>query len=157
MIIVMKADLPADSLELKRVVELAESYPGIHAELHRVQGATRSLTEMYLLGPTEAVPAQPFEGSDCVEKVVRITQKFRYIGRHSASLDAVGFEYNGVSLSQETFHIFPGLCAVDTPESVEQTFAALARHDIRTARAGAYKPRTSPYDFQGRGAACLPH
>jgi len=144
MIIVMKADLPADSPDLKRVVELAESYPGIHAELHRVQGATRSLTEMYLLGPTEAVPAQPFEGFDCVEKVVRITQKFRYIGRHAATLDAVGFEYNGVQFSQDAFHVFPGLCAVDTRESVDETFAAIARHDLHTSRAGSYKPRTSP-------------
>jgi 3-deoxy-7-phosphoheptulonate synthase len=36
-------------------------------------------------------------------------------------------------------------------------FAALAEHGIVTTRAGAYKPRTSPYDFQGRGAACLPY
>jgi 3-deoxy-7-phosphoheptulonate synthase len=157
MIIVMKADLPADSPELKRVIALAESYPGIHVDLHRIQGATRSLTELYVLGPTEAVPLQPFEGFDCVEKVVRVTQKFRAIGRHDGQLDAVGFDYNGVTLSQDTFHVFPGLCAVDTPEHVAQTFAALASHGIKTARMGVYKPRTSPYDFQGRGAACLPH
>jgi 3-deoxy-7-phosphoheptulonate synthase len=156
MIIVMKADLPADSPELKRVIALAESYPGIHVDLHRIQGDTRSLTELYVLGPTEAVPLQPFEGFDCVEKVVRVKQKFRAIGRHDGQLEAMGFTYNGVTLSQETFTVFPGLCAVDTPEHVDQTFAALARHGIVTARMGVYKPRTSPYDFQGRGAACLP-
>jgi 3-deoxy-7-phosphoheptulonate synthase len=156
MIIVMKADLPADSTELKRVVALAESYPGIHVELHRIQGDTRSLTELYLLGPTEAVPLQPFEGFDCVEKVVRVKQKFRAIGRHDGQLEAMGFTYNGVTLSQDTFHVFPGLCAVDTPEHVDQTFAALASRGIVTARMGVYKPRTSPYDFQGRGAGCLP-
>jgi 3-deoxy-7-phosphoheptulonate synthase len=156
MIIVMKADLPADSPELQRVIALAESYPGIRVELHRIQGETRSLTELYLLGPTEAVPLQPFEGFDCVEKVVRVKQKFRAIGRHDGQLEAVGFTYQGVTLSQDTFLVFPGLCAVDTPEHVDQTFAALARHGIVTARMGVYKPRTSPYDFQGRGAGCLP-
>jgi 3-deoxy-7-phosphoheptulonate synthase len=156
MIIVMKADLPADSSDLKRVVETAESYPGIRVELHRIQGETRSLTEVYLLGPTEAVPLTPFEGFDCVEKVVRVKQKFRAIGRHDGQLEAVGFTYNGVTLSQDTFHVFPGLCAVDTPEHVDLTFAALKQHGIVTARMGVYKPRTSPYDFQGRGAACLP-
>jgi len=157
MIIVMKADLPADSPEMRQVVALAESYPGIRTELHRIQGATRSLTEVYLLGPTGVVPAAPFEEFECVEKVVRITQKFRFIGRHDGDLEAVGFEYNGVRMSQDTLHVFPGLCAVDSRETVDRTFAALARLGVVTTRAGAYKPRTSPYDFQGRGAACLPY
>lgn len=155
MIIVMKADLPPDSPELARVIALAESFPGITTRVHRVQGATRSLTEVYLLGPTGVVPTQPFEEFDCVERVVRIREKYRAIGRHDEALE-VGFEYNGVTISQDTLHLFPGLCAVDTREHVDQTFAALAAHGIVTARAGAYKPRTSPYDFQGHGSACLP-
>ena len=156
MIIVMKADLPADSSELNRIIETARAYPGITTEVHRVQGATRSLTEVYLLGPTGVVPSIKFEQFESVEKVVRITQKFRSIGRHDGAIDSVGFEYNGVRISQDSLHLFPGLCAVDTRENVGRTFAALERHGIVTARAGAYKPRTSPYDFQGRGAACLP-
>jgi len=68
----------------------------------------------------------------------------------------MGFEYNGVTMSQGTFHVFAGLCAIDNRENVEATFAALKRHGIVTTRAGAYKPRTSPYDFQGHGASCLP-
>jgi 3-deoxy-7-phosphoheptulonate synthase len=157
MIIVMKADLPGDSPELKKVITLAESYPGVTTQVLRVEGATRSLTEVHLHGSTGMVPLTPFEEFECVEKVVRVTQKFRAIGRHDGAIEAMGFEYNGVRISQETLHVFPGLCAVDTRENVEATFAALAAHGIRTARAGAYKPRTSPYDFQGRGAACLPY
>jgi len=77
MIIVMKADLAADSPDLKRVVALAESYPGITTQIHRIQGATRSLTEVYLLGPTGVVPQTTFEEFESVEQVVRITQKYR--------------------------------------------------------------------------------
>lgn len=157
MIIVMKADIPSDSSQLARVIELAESYPGIHTQVHRIQGATRSLTEVYLLGETAAIPTGPFMNFEGVERVVRITEKFRAIGRHEGGLEAVGFEYNGVRLSQESFHVFPGLCAVDTRENVERTFKALAERGIVTTRAGAYKPRTSPYDFQGLGASCLPY
>jgi 3-deoxy-7-phosphoheptulonate synthase len=155
-IIVIKADVPEDSPELQQVIALAQGYPGITTQIHRIQGATRSLTEVYLLGPTGVVPQAPFEEFEVVEQVVRITQKFRFIGRHGATLEAVGFEYNGVRISQETFHVFAGLCAVDTREHVQATFAALQRHGIVTTRAGAYKPRTSPYDFQGHGADCLP-
>jgi 3-deoxy-7-phosphoheptulonate synthase len=156
LIIVMKADVPRDSPELQRVIDLAESFPGVTTELHQIQGATRSLTEVYLLGPTGVIPTKPFEEFACVEKVVRITEKFRAIGRHGGGLEPVGFDYNGVRIAQDTFHLFPGLCAVDSPENLDAMFGALAQHGIVTTRAGAYKPRTSPYDFQGQGARCLP-
>ena len=157
MIIVLRADLRADSPELGQVLKRASSYPGIQTDVKRIEGATRSVTEVYLLGPTHAVPSTAFEEFDFVEKVVRITQKYRFIGTHDAGLKGVGFEYNGVEFSQESLHVFPGLCAVDTREHVEQTFSALAQHGIVTARAGAYKPRSSPYDFQGHGSQCLPY
>ncbi|MBW2270089.1 MAG: 3-deoxy-7-phosphoheptulonate synthase [Deltaproteobacteria bacterium] len=156
MIIVLKADTEASSPEVRRLIAQAESYPDVHTELHRIQGATRSVTEVYLLGHTGVIPTEPFEEHACVEKVVRVTEKYRAIGRHAGGVDAVGFEYNGVRISQETLHVVPGLCAVDNRENVDQMFAALAGHGLQTARAGAYKPRTSPYDFQGLGQECLP-
>ncbi|TDI24963.1 MAG: 3-deoxy-7-phosphoheptulonate synthase [Acidobacteria bacterium] len=155
MIIVLKADTEADSPEVRRLIEQAESFPDVQTELHQIQGATRTVTEVYLLGHTGVIPTEIFEEYACVEKVVRVTEKFRAIGRHEGGLDAVGFEYNGVHISQDSLHVFPGLCAVDRPESVEAMFKALQQHGIETSRAGAYKPRTSPYDFQGHGAACL--
>jgi len=155
-IIVLKADVEADAPEVRRLIEMAEGYPDVQTQLHRIQGATRSVTEVYLLGHTGVIPTEPFEEFACVEKVVRVTEKFRAIGRHGGGLDAVGFEYNGVRISQDTFHPFPGVCAVDTRENLETMFAALSEHGIETTRAGVYKPRTSPYDFQGHGAACLP-
>jgi 3-deoxy-7-phosphoheptulonate synthase len=155
-IIVMKADVSAESGEIRRIIELAETYPGVSTEVHVIQGSTRSLTEIYLLGSTGVIPTEPFEEFASVERVVRVTEKYRSIGRHGTGIEAVGFEYNGVHFSQETFHLFPGLCAVDTRENTETMFKILAEHGIETTRAGAYKPRTSPYDFQGLGAECLP-
>jgi len=157
MIIVMKADLPKDSPELRQVVQLAETFPGIKAQVHVIQGATRSLTEVHLHGSTGVIPTKPFEEFEGVEKVVRVTEKFRSIGRHEGQLDAVGFEYNGVAITQDNLTVFPGLCAVDNQTNVEATFRALKEHGIVTTRAGAYKPRTSPYDFQGHGKTCLPY
>jgi len=155
-IIVLKADVSRDSPEVQRIIDLARSYPGVSTELHEIRGATRTLTEIYLLGSTGVIPTEPFKEFAAVEQVVRVTEKFRAIGRHDARLEAAGFEYNGVHISQESFHLFPGLCAVDTRENLEAMFRALHEHGITTTRAGAYKPRTSPYDFQGQGAGCLP-
>ena len=152
----MKADVRADAAEVERVVEFARSFPGVKTELHEIQGATRSLCELYLLGSTGVIPTEPFEEFSCVERAVRITEKFRAIGRHQGGLEAVGFEYNGIHIAQDTFHVFPGLCAVDSRDNLEEMFRILEQNEIKTARAGAYKPRTSPYDFQGMGSACLP-
>lgn len=157
MIIVMKADILPDSPEVAQVIRMAERFPDVHAVAREIQGATRVLTEVYLLGSTATLPQEPFEEFPAVEKVIRIRERYRSIGRHAGQAEALGFEYNGVRFSQDDFHIFAGLCAVDTRENVEAMFSALQAVGLRTTRAGAYKPRTSPYDFQGHGKTCLPY
>ncbi|MBP8120420.1 MAG: hypothetical protein KAY04_04190, partial [Burkholderiales bacterium] len=82
--------------------------------------------------------------------------ELRILGRHQADEHDTGFEYNGVTFSQDNLHTFAGLNAVDTRDYVEQTFACLREHGQVCARMGAYKPRTSPYSFQGMGKECLP-
>src|SRR4030042_1454569 len=77
-------------------------------------------------------------------------------GRHHDDRRPTGFDYNGVLFSQDSLNVFAGLCAVDTPEHVEQMLKALRDHDQVCTRMGAYKPRTNPYSFQGHGNACLP-
>jgi 3-deoxy-7-phosphoheptulonate synthase len=157
MIIVMRGDMGPDSDAVSEVVRLASKYEGVETQVRTIQGATRSLTEVYLLGSTAVVPKEPFEEITGVEKVIRIREKYRAIGRHQGEADAVGFVYRGIEFSQDTLHVMPGLCAVDSRESVEGTFRALKSLGIRTTRAGAYKPRTSPYEFQGHGKSCLPY
>lgn len=82
--------------------------------------------------------------------------ELRILGRHQADEHATGFSYNGVDFTQDNLNCFLGLNSVDTREFVDQTFAFLAAHGQVCARMGAYKPRTSPYSFQGMGKDCLP-
>ena len=156
MIVILKPDTPKDSEGVRQVLAIAGRYEGVSSRLHVVEGATRSLIEVYLIGSTVTVPTEPFEELDCVERVVRVSEKYRIIGRHKGQVDAVGFQYQGLTFDQDTLHVLPGLCAVDTPQHAEQMFAALQKAGITTTRMGAYKPRTSPYDFQGLGKECLP-
>lgn len=67
------------------------------------------------------------------------------------------FAYNGITFSQDTLTLMPGLCAVDNRENVKQMMKALSEHHIPCTRMGVYKPRTSPHSFQGLGKACLPY
>ena len=82
---------------------------------------------------------------------------FRILGRRPGSEESIRFEYRGVTFDQDCFHVVAGLNAVDTREYTERTFKALQEAGQVCARMGAYKPRTSPYSFQGYGKQCLPY
>jgi 3-deoxy-7-phosphoheptulonate synthase len=155
-IIILKPDVLKDSEEVRQLLAVAARYPGVSAQVREITGATRTLTEVYLIGSTKVVPTEPFAEFEIVERVVRVSEKYRMIGRHQGQVEAVGFQYQGLTFDQESLHIVPGLCAVDTRQNVSDMFRALSEAGIATARMGAYKPRTSPYDFQGLGRECLP-
>jgi 3-deoxy-7-phosphoheptulonate synthase len=85
------------------------------------------------------------------------SDEFRILGRRPGNEESIRFTYKGVTFDQDSFHVVAGLNAVDTREYVEQTFKALKDAGQVCARMGAYKPRTSPYSFQGYGKQCLPY
>lgn len=145
----------ADRAAVDAVVHLAQRYPGVEAKVYVFPGKGETISEVHLLGSTQKVPTDVFEELPYVRSVVRVSKKYRLIGRHGQT-DTHGFTYNGVRFDDDHLHLIAGLCAVDTREHVEQVMAALKEQGIVTTRMGAYKPRTSPYDFQGLGAECLP-
>ncbi|MFU8857923.1 MAG: 3-deoxy-7-phosphoheptulonate synthase [Deferrisomatales bacterium] len=157
MIVVLKNEIQGNSEELRQLEAVASRYPDLALRLHNVEGSLQVISEVYVFGPTRQVPTSAFEELPFVQRVIRVSSKYRVIGRHDGQAHAVGFGYRGLTFSQDNLHVFAGLCAVDTPEHAETMFAALQRAGLRTARMGAYKPRTSPYDFQGHGRACLPY
>jgi 3-deoxy-7-phosphoheptulonate synthase len=90
-----------------------------------------------------------------VEHVIRVSEEYRVIGRHKNDSRPAQFTYQGLTFSQDNLHIFAGLCAVDSQQSVENMMRALKENGQVCTRMGAYKPRTSPYSFQGHGRDCL--
>ena len=154
MIIMLEPDAPPAVAE--SVLKAASQFPGVTPRTHVVAGASFALTEVYLLGPTAQIPAEVFQTLPGVRQVVRVSEKYRVIGRHRGQRETAGFEYNGVTFDEKSVQLFAGLCAVDTRENVDTMMGALAGVGITTTRMGAYKPRTSPYEFQGLGADCLP-
>ena len=157
MIIIMRPEISPEGSEIQQILDHMKNYPNVTVKVHTVTGTSRKLTEVYLIGPTETVDPDGILGLLGVERVVRVSERYRIIGRHRGQMEAVGFEYNGLTFSQESFHVFAGLCAVDNRENVEKVMRVLQRHSVATCRMGAYKPRTSPYDFQGHGKECLPY
>ena len=88
---------------------------------------------------------------------MKAAEEFRILGRRKGNEESIRFTYQGVTFDQDCFHVVAGLNAVDTREFAERTFKALRDAGQVCARMGAYKPRTSPYSFQGYGKQCLPY
>ncbi len=156
MIIVLEPDLTGVDAALVAIREVARRFDGVRVRPYRFAGARHAFTEVHLIGSTAQVPSDAFEGMPGVRQVVRVSSRYRLVGRHDPTHETAGFEYNGVRFDERAVHVFAGLCAVDTPAHVDAVLAAAAAEGLVTTRMGAYKPRTSPYDFQGLGAACLP-
>lgn len=157
MIVILHPDTSREDPAYIKLQEFLDDLPDIRTSTHDVAGAEQRLTEIYLIGNTTALDSQLIESFEVVERVVRISREYRILGRHKDDDRPSHFSYNGVIFSQDNLNIFAGLCAVDTPEHVGLMMKELKEFGLPCTRMGAYKPRTSPYSFQGYGKACLPY
>ena len=156
MILILQADTDKNSEAYRQLMDYLSNLSNITHRTHDEVGTRQVLTEIYLIGDTAALQVEDMESLPCVERVVRISEEYRVLGRHQDDLRPTWFEYNGVRFGQDNLNVFAGLCAVDTPEHVEIMMRALQERGQVCTRMGAYKPRTNPYSFQGHGKACLP-
>ncbi|MEJ2391161.1 MAG: 3-deoxy-7-phosphoheptulonate synthase [Gammaproteobacteria bacterium] len=157
MIVILQPNITHTSEEYQTVRKALERLPGISIREHQEHGREQVLTEFYLIGNTASLSKPEIESLPGVERVVRVSEEYRIVGRHRDDQRTTSFEYNGITFSQDNLNVFAGLCAVDTPEHVEQMMRALQQHGQQCTRMGAYKPRTNPYSFQGYGKSCLPY
>ncbi|MFH0953942.1 MAG: 3-deoxy-7-phosphoheptulonate synthase [Verrucomicrobiota bacterium] len=157
MILILVPNVSTKGKEYRRLTEVLANLPGIQTRVHHVHGAQQTLTEVYLIGDTSPLSMEDMKALPCVERVVRVSQAYRILGRHKDDTRPTSFEYNGVRFGQDNLNLFAGLCAVDTRENVERMVKALQQHGQVCTRMGAYKPRTNPYSFQGHGKECLPY
>ena len=156
MIVILQPHVTPQSAEYRRIMDYLSHRPNIQTRVHQEVGTQQTLTEIYLIGDTASLDKTEVENQPGVERVVRISEAYRILGRHHDEHRSTGFDYNGVLFSQDNLNVFAGLCAVDTPEHVELMLKALRDQGQVCTRMGAYKPRTNPYSFQGHGKTCLP-
>ena len=156
MILILQADTDKNSKAFRQLMEHLSRMRNIQVRVHDEVGVQQTLTEIYLVGDTATLQIEDMANLPCVERVVRVSEEYRVLGRHHDDDRATYFEYNGVRFGQDNLNIFAGLCAVDIPEHVEIMMKALKERGLPCTRMGAYKPRTNPYSFQGHGKSCLP-
>ena len=157
MIIITHPSIDKNGQQYRALMDYLTRLPNIQVRVHEEFGVQQVLTELYLIGNTSALDIDDIKSLPGVDRVVRVSEEYRILGRHKDDDRATHFDYNGVHFGQDSLNLFAGLCAVDTPEHVEQMLRALQQHGLSCTRMGAYKPRTNPYAFQGHGKNCLPY
>jgi len=157
MILILTPNIEPENDSYKQLMAHLARLQDIQLRVHREHGTEQTLTEIYLIGNTSSISADDMKGLPGVERVVRVSEEYRVLGRHRDDDRPSHFDYQGLRFGQDTLHVSAGLCAVDTMEHVEIMMRALRDNGQVCTRMGAYKPRTSPYSFQGHGKNCLPY
>lgn len=157
MILILEPNTDINSSEYQLLLSHLKQFDNIEAKPHVIEGTQQTLTEIYLVGDTSQLSDSDFKSLPCVDNIVRISKPYKVLGKHEGDKRSTEFTYNGVTFSQDNFNLFAGLCAVSTEKHVEDMMKKLKEHGQQCTRMGAYKPRTSPYSFQGYGKSCLPY
>ncbi len=123
---------------------------GAGARPHLIRGEERMV--IGAIGDAEGVARLELEGADGVEQVMPISKPYKLA---SAQLRGPGqrtvLEIGGAKIGGPHFALIAGPCTVESREQTLATAAAVAEGGATMLRGGAYKPRTSPYSFQGLG------
>jgi 3-deoxy-7-phosphoheptulonate synthase len=143
LLIVMGAHATADQVD-EVVARLAEA--GAHA--HVTPG--KEATVIGAIGERELLATLPLEGFPGVEQVLPILKPYKLVSREIAP-DPTVIDVHGRRVGDGWFGLIAGPCTVEYREQTLETARAVAAAGATMLRGGAFKPRTSPYSFQGLG------
>ncbi len=115
--------------------------------VHSIQGDERVVIGAVGVGDVTACLDQ-LEAMPGVESAVRISAPYKFVSREFRS-ERTRVRVNGTEIGGDAFVVIAGPCSVENEAQIMQAAEAVARAGGRLLRGGAYKPRTSPYDFQG--------
>jgi 3-deoxy-7-phosphoheptulonate synthase len=151
MLIVMKPQ--ATEADVRRVCEKVASM-GYRA--HPMPGAQR--TAVGITGNPGPIEPAEFESLPGVAEAIRVTKPYKLVSREvkrDDSLIHVGPPGNGVTVGGQELTLIAGPCAVENRDQARSAAEKVRNAGARLFRGGAFKPRTSPYSFQGLGEAGL--
>ena len=135
-----------------QIAELRQQLEVTGVTLHPVHGEQQDI--IGLIGDTSRVDLRAIESLPYVEKVMRIQEPFKKANRKFHPQDTV-VTVGDAKIGGGHFAIIAGPCSVETPEQVIEVAKAVKAAGAGILRGGAFKPRTSPYSFQGMGPSGL--
>ena len=143
MIIVLK-----NNSQEKQVEELLNWLDQFHVSTNLVEGVHSNV--IGLIGDTTQIDIEAVQAKECVENVQRVQEPYKNANRKfhpdNTVIDVAGRKIGGGKLQ-----VIAGPCSVETEEQIITTAIAVKEAGATMLRGGAFKPRTSPYSFQGLG------
>lgn len=142
MLIIMRQGASKDQVEKVKLFIEKKGYDAhiSHGEVHTVIGAVGG----------KVIDPRDIELIEGVQEVIRITSSYKLVSRVFQQQDTI-VEVNGVKFGGEHLGLIAGPCTVESYEQMDKTASALRKSGVKVLRGGAFKPRTSPYAFQGLG------
>ena len=147
MVVILK-----DRAEQSKVKNLTDWLENQGLSVHSVVGQYQTI--LGLIGDTSKVDIDLIQGLDIVENVRRISAPYKNANRKFHPDDTV-IDVNGVKIGGGNFQYFAGPCSVESREQILAIACDVKKAGAKILRGGAFKPRTSPYAFQGMRAEGL--
>lgn len=141
MVIVLKQNPNEKQLE-----NLLDWLRSLNLDIHMSQGESSTL--IGLIGDTTTVDAELISALDIVDTVKRIQEPYKSVNRKFHTTPSV-IDVNGVKIGGGHFQIIAGPCSVESKDQICQVAHEVKEYGAGLYRGGAFKPRTSPYAFQG--------
>ena len=143
MIIVMKKGAPKEAIA---GVEAGLKKRGF--TIHESMGVNQTI--LGIVGDTSILDPEEFLVNPDVEKALRVQEPFKRANRMFHPDDSI-IDVSGVPVGGKRFTVIAGPCSVESPEQMKKISHSVKESGASMLRGGAFKPRTSPYSFQGLG------
>jgi 3-deoxy-7-phosphoheptulonate synthase len=143
MIISMKMHATRQEIDEVRAIVAHFGY-----KVHSIEGEERVVIGVVGVGDVTAC-MESVESMPQVEKVVRISAPYKFVSKQFKSGRTRIALSNGVEIGGDEFVVMAGPCSVESEKQIMEAAEGVAKAGAKMLRGGAFKPRTSPYDFQG--------
>ena len=143
MIISMKMHATRQEIDEVRAIVAHFGY-----KVHSIEGEERVVIGVVGVGDVTAC-MESVESMPQVEKVVRISAPYKFVSKQFKSGRTRIALNNGVEIGGDEFIVMAGPCSVESEKQIMEAAEGVAKAGAKMLRGGAFKPRTSPYDFQG--------
>ncbi|MGL6293384.1 3-deoxy-7-phosphoheptulonate synthase [Eubacterium aggregans] len=147
MIIVLKPQSPASEIE-----RLTQALLELGVRIYDIKGEETPV--LGLVGETKMVDMHKLRSNAIVEKVLRVQEPYKKANRAFHPEDTI-VDVSGVHIGEGHVTVIAGPCSVESEEQVVEIAKAIKASGAKMLRGGAFKPRTSPYAFQGMGPTGL--
>ena len=143
MIIVMR-----DNATKTQIADITQKMLDSGLQVHPIQGVHQTI--LGIIGEIKTVDTRLIEAEPGVSEVLRISEPYKLAGRHFHPQDTI-IQIGDITIGNNEVIVMAGPCSIESEEQIHTIARHVKKSGAKILRGGAFKPRTSPYSFQGLG------